>query len=257
MIFIGSTIYVIYLMRWRFRYVFQASLTSDRSDWDRFRPSHDPAIDTFKIEYLVGPAFILGLIFHYHFTVLEVLWSFSIFLESVAILPQLFMVQRTGEAEAITTHYMAALGIYRGLYIINWIYRYFAEDSWDPIAVVAGIVQTVLYMDFFYIYFTKWDHFLFIKSRPYLTTLSLQSTSRTEVWIAGLGRPQVTTRGSRAKHMSRSGNYLPCLMRSLSKETLSSQLVAGRHTQWRFVHRVVIRDISILLLWHLYLPACL
>ena len=65
------------------------------------------------------------------------------------------MVQRTGEAEAITTHYMAALGIYRGLYIINWIYRYFAEDSWDPIAVVAGIVQTVLYMDFFYIYFTK------------------------------------------------------------------------------------------------------
>jgi len=135
--FIGSTIYVIYLMRWR------------------FRPSHDPAIDTFKIEYLVGPSFLLGLIFHYHFTVLEVLWSFSLFLESVAILPQLFMVQRTGEAEAITTHYMAALGIYRGLYIINWIYRYFAEDSWDPIAVVSGIVQTVLYVDFFYIYFTK------------------------------------------------------------------------------------------------------
>lgn len=37
--------------------------------------------------------------------------------------PQLFMLQRTGEAEMITTHYIAALGIYRALYIPNWIYR--------------------------------------------------------------------------------------------------------------------------------------
>ena len=33
------------------------------------------------------------------------------------------MLQRTGEAETITTHYIAALGIYRALYIPNWIYR--------------------------------------------------------------------------------------------------------------------------------------
>jgi ER lumen protein retaining receptor len=96
----------------------------------------------------------------------------------VAILPQLFLLQRTGEAEAITTHYLAALGAYRGLYIPNWIYRwvqrfmtslgwkndidacalvvrYFTEGSVDPIAVVAGLVQTALYLDFFYIYFTR------------------------------------------------------------------------------------------------------
>lgn len=33
------------------------------------------------------------------------------------------MLQRTGEAETITTHYLAALGLYRGLYIPNWMYR--------------------------------------------------------------------------------------------------------------------------------------
>ena len=33
--------------------------------------------------------------------------------------------------------------------------RYFTEGSVDPIAVVAGIVQTALYLDFFYIYFTR------------------------------------------------------------------------------------------------------
>jgi ER lumen protein retaining receptor len=119
------------------------------------RPSHDPAIDTFKIEYLLGPSFLLGMLFNYSFTPLEILWAFSIYLESVAILPQLFMVQRTGEAEAITTHYMAALGMYRGLYILNWIWRWFSEGSWDPVAVAAGLVQTGLYVDFYYVYFTK------------------------------------------------------------------------------------------------------
>jgi ER lumen protein retaining receptor len=89
-----------------------------------FSPTHDPSIDTFRVEYLVGPSFILGLLFNYKFTFLEIMWSFSIFLESVAILPQLFMLQRTGEAETITTHYLAALGAYRALYIPNWIYRY-------------------------------------------------------------------------------------------------------------------------------------
>ncbi|ESK97233.1 hdel sequence binding protein [Moniliophthora roreri MCA 2997] len=135
--FIGSSCYTLYLMK------------------GRFRPTHDPSIDTFRIEYLLGPCFILGLIFNYSFSFTEILWSFSIFLESVAILPQLFMLQRTGEAEAITTHYLAALGIYRALYIPNWIYRYFTEGVVDPIAVTAGIVQTGLYLDFFYVYFTK------------------------------------------------------------------------------------------------------
>lgn len=87
------------------------------------RPTHDPSIDTFRVEYLVGPALVLGLVFNYKFQFSEILWSFSIWLEAVAILPQLFMLQRTGEAETITTHYLAALGAYRALYIPNWIYR--------------------------------------------------------------------------------------------------------------------------------------
>ncbi|KAK9899159.1 ER lumen protein retaining receptor [Cystobasidium minutum MCA 4210] len=137
LVFLGSSAWIVYLMK------------------GKYKPTQDPQIDTFKVEYLIVPCAILALIFNYKFTVLEVLWSFSIYLEAVAILPQLMMLQRTGEAETITTHYLFALGMYRGLYIPNWIYRYFADDTVDPIAVVAGVVQTVLYGDFFYIYFTK------------------------------------------------------------------------------------------------------
>lgn len=135
--YICSSCYILYLMRYR------------------FRATCDPSIDTFKVEYLVGPCAALALIFNYKFEVSEILWAFSIYLEAVAIFPQLFLMQRTGEAETITTHYLAALGIYRLLYIPNWIYKYMTTNSMDPIAVVAGIVQTGLYLDFFYIYVTK------------------------------------------------------------------------------------------------------
>lgn len=70
-------------------------------------------------------------------------------------MPQLFMLSRTGSAETITAHYLFALGTYRALYILNWMYRYYTEEFFDPIVVVAGVVQTVLYADFFYLYVTR------------------------------------------------------------------------------------------------------
>lgn len=85
----------------------------------------------------------------------QILWTFSIYLESVAILPQLFMISKTGEAETITTHYLFFLGLYRALYLINWIWRFYFEGFFDMIAIVAGVVQTILYCDFFYLYVTK------------------------------------------------------------------------------------------------------
>ncbi|KAK9239356.1 ER lumen protein retaining receptor-domain-containing protein [Lipomyces kononenkoae] len=135
--FIGSSLSILYLMK------------------VKFRPTHDPNIDTFKIEYLLSGSFIMAILFTHKYTIPEILWSFSIWLESVAILPQLFMLQRTGEAESLTTHYLFALGAYRALYIPNWIYRWLAEGHVEPIAILAGIIQTVLYSDFFYIYYTK------------------------------------------------------------------------------------------------------
>ncbi|XP_075230945.1 ER lumen protein-retaining receptor isoform X2 [Lycorma delicatula] len=121
----------------------------------KFKATYDHHHDTFRIELLLIPAAILALLVNHAYEPLEILWTFSIYLESVAILPQLFLVSKTGEAESITSHYLFALGLYRGLYILNWIYRYYAENHYDLIAIVAGIVQTVLYCDFFYLYITK------------------------------------------------------------------------------------------------------
>lgn len=123
--------------------------------YHKFRATYDRNHDTLRIEFLVLPSFFLALLINHEFSFFEVLWTFSIYLESVAIMPQLFMLSKTGSAETITAHYLFALGSYRALYIVNWVYRYYTEDFLDIIALVAGIVQTVLYADFFYLYVTK------------------------------------------------------------------------------------------------------
>lgn len=121
----------------------------------KFKASYDHNHDTFRLEFLLVPIAGLAVLINHEFSFLEILWTFSIYLEAVAILPQLFMISKTGEAETITSHYLFALGSYRALYILNWIYRYYAEGFFDFIAVIAGCVQTVLYCDFFYLYVTK------------------------------------------------------------------------------------------------------
>lgn len=132
-----------------------ASLGTCYLMFKKFKATYDRIHDTFRIEFLLIPAAILALVLNHDFEVMEILWTFSIYLESVAILPQLFMVSKTGEAESITSHYLFALGAYRGLYILNWFYRYYNEGFYDLIAIIAGVVQTVLYCDFFYLYITK------------------------------------------------------------------------------------------------------
>ncbi|NXY91262.1 ERD23 protein, partial [Alcedo cyanopectus] len=121
----------------------------------KFRKTFDSENDSFRLEFLLVPVTGLSFLENHSFTPLEILWTFSIYLESVAILPQLFMISKTGEAETITTHYLFFLGLYRALYIANWVWRYYTENFYDQIAVVSGVVQTIFYCDFFYLYVTK------------------------------------------------------------------------------------------------------
>lgn len=69
----------------------------------------------------------------------------------------MFLLSHTGEAETITTHYLLCLGLYRAFYLLNWIYRFFYVSSRpEVIVILAGILQTALYSDFFYIYYKRY-----------------------------------------------------------------------------------------------------
>jgi hypothetical protein len=49
--FIASSAYIVYLMHFK------------------YKPTQDPAIDTFKVEYLLGPCALLALVFNYKLSV--------------------------------------------------------------------------------------------------------------------------------------------------------------------------------------------
>jgi len=116
--------------------------------------TYNPELDAFPWLYLVAPCAVLGVLINQdHKSPFEMIWAFSVYLEAVAILPQLAMLQKQGEIENLTSHYVAALGAYRGFYLVNWIYRYMTEEYYvQRIVWFAGTVQTLLYIDFFYHY---------------------------------------------------------------------------------------------------------
>lgn len=103
--FIGATVFTIYLMR----YKTPICLTYDRINDD---------LPHFM--YILPIAAILTLVIHTKFEPFEMSWTFSIWLESLAILPQLKMLTKMSIVDNLTGNYIAALGLYRVFYILSW-----------------------------------------------------------------------------------------------------------------------------------------
>jgi len=121
------------------------------------RQTYDKEQDTFRVIFLIMPCLILALVINHDFTIPEILWTFSIYLEAVAILPQLVLLQRTKNVDTLTGNYVFLLGGYRALYLLNWIYRFFTESGYRQwIVWCSGVVQTAIYCDFFYYYIQSW-----------------------------------------------------------------------------------------------------
>jgi ER lumen protein retaining receptor len=143
LVFLGTSISIVWYMR--YHKVVKQTYSKDE--------------DTFRHYFLILPSFVLAILIHRDFNVIEVLWSFSLYLEAVAILPQLVLLQRSRNIDTLTGDYIFLLGAYRALYLLNWVYRFFTEIHkirWIP--WVSGLVQTALYADFFYYYFKSWKN---------------------------------------------------------------------------------------------------
>jgi ER lumen protein retaining receptor len=134
--------------------------------WSSSYESETKKDDTYPhIKFAVLPALAVALVFNESPGILslfsrpfswafEVAWAFSIFLEAIAFFPQLTLMYTQEKVEGITSHYLASLGAYRGLYLANWVWRYATESNyWAPIPWVAGIIQTGFYIDFLRVYF--------------------------------------------------------------------------------------------------------
>jgi len=96
---------------------------------------------------------------------MEITWAFSIYLESVSMVPQMWMIHKSREVDLFTSQYLIAMGSYRALYIANWIYRFQTEGFYDLIAIVGGSVQVskieIIFLILFFLSETP-SHFIFV-----------------------------------------------------------------------------------------------
>ncbi|KAH0387409.1 hypothetical protein KCU92_g1827, partial [Aureobasidium melanogenum] len=88
----------------------------------------------------------------------EIPYTFTLILESLCILPQLLLLRQTSVPTVIDSFYLATLGSYRAFYILNWILRSFTEDRHQdifPVSFTFGVIQTLFYLDFAWVYWTR------------------------------------------------------------------------------------------------------
>lgn len=129
------------------------------------RDSYQKQFDTFPIEALVLVAFLLAALLHADMDsrpIFDTFWMAGLFIGVIAVLPQLWLITRTGgSVDALTSHYIAAMALSRLLSgIFMWIAReditcepWFAGVSHAIWAIlVAHALHLLLLADFAFYY---------------------------------------------------------------------------------------------------------
>lgn len=116
--------------------------------------------------YLSIPSFFLAILFKpylFHNWLGDLLWIYSIFLESISIYPQiiLFLTKR-GEIESFTSHYIALQGLSTVFSLIFWVNDFEIINDNDSlllgglcgyIVILSQILQLIIVGDYYYLYF--------------------------------------------------------------------------------------------------------
>ena len=119
--------------------------------------TYESSLDDFRIEFLIGPSGFISILLvgssRDKYKITEYFYSFSLLLESVSILPQLTQLQKMQESESLTSSYIFLLGNYRLFYSLNWIIKLIDRVKVDELLVATGILQTIMYVHFFYLFY--------------------------------------------------------------------------------------------------------
>jgi len=113
--------------------------------------------------FLVG-AFVLSCFIHPHLnnrTIPDIAWTTALYMEAVAMVPQLWMMtKKGGEVDALSSHYIACVFISRLLMMAFWVNSYpeltpkgGESYNWPGMGVMgAQMLQVVIFGDFMYMY---------------------------------------------------------------------------------------------------------
>lgn len=146
---------VIYLIMFQYKSTYEVK-------YDAFGNLHVP--EELGIVYLVVPCILFGMLFHPNLNMnwfADVSWAISLYLEAVAILPQLYMFQKRGggTVETCISQFVYALAFGSFLHLWFWLFSYQelgekeAGSHVGYLVIIAQIGHMIIMADFLYFYF--------------------------------------------------------------------------------------------------------
>ena len=135
--------------------------------------SHKDTADTNKdivnYMYLAIPALLTSLLIHPSLNrnfLTDILWAFSMYLEAVAIFPQLHLFKtKSGMIEEYTSHYVALQGLSRLFSLVFWYDTFTELNEYSTeglslmqnytgyFVMLSQIIQLLLMIEYYYYYF--------------------------------------------------------------------------------------------------------
>lgn len=112
--------------------------------------------DTCSLVIIFMPCLTASILLSNEYSALEMLWTFSQFLEGFAMVPQYIFCYRDRQASDMgVLFYVLSLGGYRVFYACNWIYKKIVMPQYHDLqSWIGGIIEIIFFTDFLLSRFT-------------------------------------------------------------------------------------------------------
>lgn len=114
------------------------------------------AIPWLRVYSITPIAAVLAFFFHPsdQWLSVQILVAFTMYLEALGLLPQLWLMKKMYDVEPITSHYVGLLVIARFLRMVFWGVLFYIGEHFLQL-FVADLVHTVFTADYMYLWFRK------------------------------------------------------------------------------------------------------
>merc|ERR1719183_1971367 len=114
------------------------------------------AIPWLRVYTLAPVALVLAFFFHPsdQWISVQILVAFTMYIEALGLLPQLWLMKNMHEVEPLTSHYVGLLIVARMCRMCFWIKMYFLGEHFLQL-LFADILHTLLSADFMYLWLIK------------------------------------------------------------------------------------------------------
>ena len=110
-----------------------------------YTDSYESSLDSFPTGQALGVCAVLSLLIHPALNAVDLVWSFGVWVEIAAALPQMAMSEKLSEQREGLRFYTALWTLSRALYVFNFAYRLLYDSSpINKIAMLGTIGQALV-----------------------------------------------------------------------------------------------------------------